>query len=241
MGMSMRKTMTRLALGLLVLAIIVLQSGNPRDGATTPEDAVAQFRATTPTVITTLSGPLDLLGCIRFCWFAQRHPSKVVMYTRPDDGNPRSTTISYDVVGESGGKWYSVLSGGVDTIPRTDPSSLATLTTHKVARNSISGRYGVRRDYVLAIGRVRSPAVTRATAIFDDGQVVESRVSNGMFAMFAPANGTCEVRLYDGRRELLARMRPENNQMWAFILQNEAPGGCHSGNPSTVRLQQAQS
>ncbi len=232
MGTSMRNTITRLALSFLVVAIVILQSGNPRDGASTPENAVAQFRATTPTVITTLSGPTDLLGCIRFCWFAQRHPSKVVMYTPPDGGNPRSTTISrsmtisYDVVGESGGKWYSVLSGGVNTGPGADPSSLANLTTHKVARASISNRYGVRRDYVLAIGSVRSPAVTRAAAIFDDGQFAESPVVNGIFAMFAPANGACEVSLYDERGGLLERMRPEDNQMWAFILQREAPGGC---------------
>lgn len=222
----MRNISTQLALGLLVAAIVVLQSGNPSDGATTPENAVARFQATPPNVITTLNGPTDLLGCIRLCWFAQRHPSKVVMYTRPDDGNQPSTTIYYDVVGESDGKWYSVLRGGVDRDSRVDPSSLANLTTYKVERNFISSRYGVRRDYVLAIGSVRSPAVTRAAAIFDNGQFVESPVVNGMFAMFAPANGTCEVRLYDERRELLERMRPENNQMWAFTLQREAPGAC---------------
>jgi hypothetical protein len=226
MGISMRNAITSITLSLLVVAIVVLQSGNPRDGASTPENAVAQFRATTPTVIATLTGPTDLLGCIRFCWFAQRHPSMVVIYTRPDDGNQRSSTIAYDVVGESDGKWYSVLSGGVVTGPGADPPSLASLTTHKVERNSISNRYGVRRDYVLAIGSVRSPAVTRAAAIFDDGQFAESPVVNGMFAMFAPANGTCEVRLDDGSGGLLERMRPEDNQMWAFTLQREAPGGC---------------
>ncbi|CCF82614.1 hypothetical protein NITHO_1390001 [Nitrolancea hollandica Lb] len=135
-------------------------------------------------------------------------------------------TIAYDVVGESGGKWYSVLSGGLSDAPLSDASLLTNFSASKVLRNSISNRYGVRRDYVLAIGSVRSPAVTRAAAIFDDGQFAESPVVNGIFAMFAPANGACEVRLYDERGGLLERMRPEDNQMWAFTLQREAPGGC---------------
>lgn len=194
-----RNTGIVLIVVLIVLGIVALQSGQPSDGEQSPE-AVALRSRPAAEILLVQPGPPDLIGCIRFCWFADDHPSALVLYPDPSDAD----NLNWDLTGESGGDWFSLSAGSIGPGPTSDGEpSLTNFFSMPVPGSSITYRYGVKNDYLMVLGRTAASEVAQIELTYDTGQNATSMLRSGAFAAFANANAVCSVRLMDNSGTVL--------------------------------------
>ncbi len=227
----MRSRRNTAILGALVVLIILFeafQAGEPSNGADSPVDVSNQYRGTAASVLAIIDGPMELFGCVKYCWPADKNRSAVVIYEIPNQSSQDSGSIGWDLVGEYGGKWYSLPGGGTGNGDTSGAPQLISLTSMTVPASTITYRYGVRPGYVMTIGRTASPEVMQIAVRYDTGEVVAQRPTNGAFAVFARARAACQVQLFGDKGTLLQTLDPSNDMQLAMEIDQYAPGSCGS-------------
>lgn len=221
-----RNTGVVAALIVIILLISAFQSGKPSGGVERPESLVWRTHPNAE-ILLVQPGPPDLVGCIKYCWFSGSVPSVLVVYAEPQQPAPNQASYGWELAGISDGTWHSVSSASGGGGLRGSGPLAVTFSSNKVPRSSITFRYGVRKDYVLTVGRVRDSNVANVAFLYDNGyRIPSSGLTHGTFAAFAPANALCEIRFFDSRGSVISTIGPEDDPMLAAMIGWNAPDGC---------------
>ncbi len=223
---SRRNTAILGALIVLILLFEAFQAGAPASGANSPVDVVNIYRGEPVNVLSVVDGPMELFGCVKYCWFASENQSAVVIYQDPNQTNQASGSFGWDVVGEYGGKWYSAGGSGGGSGQASDTSRLISFMSMPLPASTITYRYGIRPGYVMTVGRTLSSDVEQIIVHYDNGAMAAQKPSNGAFAVFAQARAVCQIQLFGARGTLLQTIDQSTDMQLAVQIRMNAPGAC---------------
>ncbi len=200
---------------LVLLCAIATVFRPPPDRSASPEQVIKDQYGADARILAVRRGPMDLVGCIRYCFLDTDSPSAVVLYTLRGEEESFPDSINYELVGRVAGGWLGVLGGGMfggGDSGRAD--SLVAVRALAIPEASPSLRFGVRRsDALLLYGRALSPDVAMVEVQLDTGRPVRADVAGGVFAVIADARKVCEIRLFDEDSRPLQRIDRSANPL----------------------------
>lgn len=200
---------------LLLLCAIATVFGPPPDRSASPEQVIKDQYGADAHILAVRRGPMDLVGCIRYCFLDTDSPSAVVLYTLRGEEEGFPDSINYELVGQVAGGWLGVLGGGMFGGGDSEqPDSLVAIHTTAIPEASPSFRFGVKRSNALLLyGRTLSPDVAMVEVQLDTRQTLRADVAGGVFAVIADAQGVCEIRLLDENSRPLQRIDRSANPL----------------------------
>ncbi len=236
----MRNRRNTAILGALIIVLLIFsafQWGRPSGGVTDPFQFARQSGAVSGQV-QLINAPNGMFGCNHLCppsgWFWGSTESAILVYPTSDQTSaPFPNSYMWDVVAESGGKWFDLGGGGGSLAPGSASNgSLLSYTSQPIPASSLSFRYGIRQGYILTVGQSLTPLVWSVELRYDTGQTIQQRLAvskdgaTAPFGVITKAKTLCSIRLFDQNGSLLQTLDASNDQMLAFEIDQYAPGTC---------------
>jgi hypothetical protein len=152
-------------------------------------------------LVLTADGPVDMIGCLRNCWFAGSSAAKLVLYRDTTDEEDR---YHFGLLGQYGNEWYRT---GEQSLPLTDPKnhdqSFSLMVGSYPAGASWMYRWGIVQDYTVTVGRVECGQVARVDLVYDSGEISSAWPDGEYFVNFAPASEVCEAFVVDHQGDVI--------------------------------------
>jgi hypothetical protein len=210
----------------IVLAILTVWIGgafvfqSPRDGDVNPVEAAKPryIAENNLELVLTEEGPMDMIGCLRNCWFAGSSAAKLVLYR---DMMVQHDQYDYGLLGQYGNKWYRTGEGSISfEDPLNEEQAFSIMARRYQEGESWMYRWGILQDYIVAVGKVDPARVARVDLIHDTGEISSVWPSGEYFVNFAAASIVCEAVAIDYQGDVVESLEAG---VWPGIL-NTGPG-----------------